>query len=95
MFDTNLFSADSTGIESVFVEYDNKEIMFHVSTLLPYSEADTQKVFIFILFFLWFYLFILKKIERKRHLGNDIVVIIYMDGKTKFPTGICKSVFNR
>jgi len=33
-----------TGKESVFTEYKDIEIMFHVSTLLPYSDNDHQQV---------------------------------------------------
>jgi RAP1 GTPase activating protein 1 len=35
--------------------------MYHVSSMLPYNEKDTQHL------------------ERKRHLGNDIVVIVFQD----------------
>lgn len=34
-----------TGSESVYHNFHNKEIMFHVSTKLPYTEGDTQQVF--------------------------------------------------
>lgn len=33
-----------TGTESVYYNFRNKEIMFHVSTKLPYTEGDTQQV---------------------------------------------------
>lgn len=33
-----------TGTESVYCNFRNKEIMFHVSTKLPYTEGDTQQV---------------------------------------------------
>lgn len=33
-----------TGAESVYTKYNGKEIMFHVSTLLPYTEGDPQQV---------------------------------------------------
>lgn len=33
-----------TGSESVYYNFHNKEIMFHVSTKLPYTEGDTQQV---------------------------------------------------
>jgi hypothetical protein len=42
------------------------EIMFHVSTMLPYSKKDKQQI------------------ERKRHLGNDAVLIVFHDGTTPF-----------
>ncbi len=35
---------DHTGAVSVYTQYMDKEIMFHVSTLLPFSEADSQQV---------------------------------------------------
>lgn len=35
--------------------------MFHVCTMLPYSELDVQKV------------------ERKRHIGNDVVTLVYKE----------------
>lgn len=33
-----------TGAESVYCNYRNKEVMFHVSTKLPYTDGDTQQV---------------------------------------------------
>jgi len=61
----------STGEHSVYRHYvtedDRKyEIMFHVSTLLPFYEDDTQHV------------------ERKRHLGNDVVNIVFNDSGVPF-----------
>ncbi|XP_071447526.1 GTPase-activating Rap/Ran-GAP domain-like protein 3 isoform X1 [Hetaerina americana] len=53
---------DMTGLHSVYTIYEGHEIMFHVSTLLPYSKENRQQV------------------ERKRHIGNDIVNIVFMDG---------------
>lgn len=35
---------DLTGKYSVFTKFSNNEIMFHVSTLLPFEEFDSQKV---------------------------------------------------
>ncbi|GAB6031593.1 hypothetical protein CHUAL_009358 [Chamberlinius hualienensis] len=53
---------DMTGKYSVYTIYEGHEIMFHVSTLLPYSKDNKQQV------------------ERKRHIGNDIVNIIFVEG---------------
>lgn len=50
-----------TGKYSVYTIYEGHEIMFHVSTLLPYSKDNRQQV------------------ERKRHIGNDIVNIVFVD----------------
>ncbi|XP_049821518.1 GTPase-activating Rap/Ran-GAP domain-like protein 3 isoform X2 [Aethina tumida] len=52
---------DMTGKYSVYTIYEGHEIMFHVSTLLPYSRDNRQQV------------------ERKRHIGNDIVNIVFVD----------------
>ncbi|EEZ97268.2 GTPase-activating Rap/Ran-GAP domain-like protein 3 isoform X1 [Tribolium castaneum] len=52
---------DMTGKYSVYTIYEGHEIMFHVSTLLPYSRDNKQQV------------------ERKRHIGNDIVNIVFVD----------------
>ncbi|KAJ1560856.1 hypothetical protein HK096_006954, partial [Nowakowskiella sp. JEL0078] len=50
-----------TGAQSIYTKWQGYEIMFHVSTLLPFNEADKQQL------------------ERKRHIGNDIVVIAFQD----------------
>ncbi|CAH1785534.1 unnamed protein product [Owenia fusiformis] len=52
---------NSTGEESIYTVYEGHEVMFHVSTMLPFSDSNKQQV------------------ERKRHIGNDIVNIIYVD----------------
>lgn len=52
---------NTTGTRSVYTVFEGHEIMFHVSTMLPYSVGNLQQL------------------ERKRHIGNDIVVIIFVD----------------
>ena len=37
-------AADSTGTHSLYTAYKDYEIMFHVSTKLPYTEGDPQQV---------------------------------------------------
>lgn len=37
-------AADSTGQQSVYTSFNNCEIMFHVSTMLPYTPNNTQQV---------------------------------------------------
>eukprot|EP01103_Thecamoeba_quadrilineata_P000571 TRINITY_DN10498_c0_g1_i1.p1 TRINITY_DN10498_c0_g1~~TRINITY_DN10498_c0_g1_i1.p1 ORF type:complete len:825 (+),score=206.31 TRINITY_DN10498_c0_g1_i1:38-2512(+) len=67
---------DTTGYQSVYTSYQSSEIMFHVSTFLPYTQNDTQQL------------------ERKRHIGNDIVVIVFLDGNKPWsPDSFC-SHFN-
>ncbi|XP_076613612.1 GTPase-activating Rap/Ran-GAP domain-like protein 3 isoform X2 [Chaetodon auriga] len=53
---------DTTGIKSIYTVYQGHELMFHVSTMLPYSKENKQQV------------------ERKRHIGNDIVTIVFQEG---------------
>ena len=64
-----------TGEYSVYERFQNKEIMFHVSTLLPYNKNDTQQL------------------ERKRHIGNDIVTIIFQEENTPFAPDMIASNF--
>eukprot|EP01090_Pellita_catalonica_P017087 TRINITY_DN5087_c0_g1_i1.p1 TRINITY_DN5087_c0_g1~~TRINITY_DN5087_c0_g1_i1.p1 ORF type:complete len:778 (-),score=119.83 TRINITY_DN5087_c0_g1_i1:1993-4326(-) len=67
---------DTTGVHSVHTTFRESEIMYHVSTMLPYSSEDQQQL------------------ERKRHLGNDIVVIVFSDSNTPFPVDCIQSEFN-
>ncbi|XP_048348591.1 signal-induced proliferation-associated 1-like protein 3 isoform X2 [Sphaerodactylus townsendi] len=52
---------DSTGTHSLYTTYHGYEIMFHVSTMLPYTPNNRQQLL------------------RKRHIGNDIVTIIFQE----------------
>ena len=49
--------------------------MYHVATLLPFSETDSQQL------------------QRKRHIGNDIVSIIFQEGNTPFSPDMVTSHF--
>ncbi len=40
----SVFSADTTGTESIYTVYEGHEIMFHISTMLPYSAENKQQV---------------------------------------------------
>ncbi|GJJ70691.1 hypothetical protein EMPS_03041 [Entomortierella parvispora] len=51
------------------------EIMYHVSTLLPFNTVDRQQI------------------QRKRHIGNDIVCIVFVDGDQPFYPSAIKSQF--
>ncbi|XP_028979844.2 rap1 GTPase-activating protein 1 isoform X11 [Esox lucius] len=64
-----------TGTESVYHNYRNKEVMFHVSTKLPYTEGDSQQL------------------QRKRHIGNDIVAIVFQEESTPFVPDMIASNF--
>ncbi|XP_013765454.1 rap1 GTPase-activating protein 1 isoform X6 [Pundamilia nyererei] len=64
-----------TGTESVYTHFHNKEIMFHVSTKLPYTEGDSQQL------------------QRKRHIGNDIVAIVFQEENTPFVPDMIQSNF--
>ncbi|XP_033103313.1 signal-induced proliferation-associated 1-like protein 1 [Anneissia japonica] len=56
---------DSTGTHSLYATYQDIEIMFHVSTMLPFSNSNKQQLL------------------RKRHIGNDIVTIIFQEPGAK------------
>lgn len=56
-----MLPGDMTGKESYYTVYAGHEVMYHVSTMLPYSKDNPQQL------------------ERKRHIGNDIVNIVYTD----------------
>ena len=43
-----LLADDSTGLYSVYAEHQSNEIMFHVSTLLPFTPNNTQQVIQFL-----------------------------------------------
>ncbi len=64
-----------TGNYSVYQIFHKREIMFHVSTLLPYSDTDKQQL------------------QRKRHIGNDIVALVFQEANTPFSPEIIASNF--
>jgi hypothetical protein len=49
--------------------------MFHVSTLLPFTEREEQQL------------------QRKRHIGNDIVAIVFQETNTPFTPDMITSHF--
>ncbi|XP_058453895.1 signal-induced proliferation-associated 1-like protein 1 isoform X2 [Malaya genurostris] len=52
---------DSTGTHSLYASYQDCEIMFHVSTMLPFTPNNRQQLL------------------RKRHIGNDIVTVVFQE----------------
>ena len=52
---------DTTGTHTYYTVFDTCEILYHVSTMLPFDEEDKQHL------------------ERKRHLGNDVCVLVFLD----------------
>ncbi|KAI5627537.1 signal-induced proliferation-associated 1-like protein 1 [Silurus asotus] len=56
---------DSTGTHSLYTTYKDYEIMFHVSTMLPYTPNNKQQLL------------------RKRHIGNDIITIVFQEPGAK------------
>ena len=67
---------DLTGSQSIYTNWRNIEIMFHVSTMLPYEKHDLQKL------------------QRKRHIGNDIVCVVFLEAEnTPFSPTCIKSHF--
>ena len=66
---------NQTGSEAVFETYLDYEMIFHVSTMLPYCKTDKQQL------------------ARKRHIGNDIVAIVFQDKPTPFSPEMISSQF--
>ncbi|KAI9009452.1 hypothetical protein BC832DRAFT_529676, partial [Gaertneriomyces semiglobifer] len=64
-----------TGKNSIFTKWRENDVMFHVSTYLPFKKEDRQQI------------------QRKRHIGNDIVCIVFMDGEGRFNPLSVKSQF--
>uniref|UniRef100_A0AAR2LGA8 Rap-GAP domain-containing protein n=1 Tax=Pygocentrus nattereri TaxID=42514 RepID=A0AAR2LGA8_PYGNA len=64
-----------TGSQSVYTVFRGQELMFHVSTKLPYTEGDTQQL------------------QRKRHIGNDIVAAVFQEEATPFVPDMIASNF--
>eukprot|EP01127_Copromyxa_protea_P023514 TRINITY_DN882_c0_g1_i1.p1 TRINITY_DN882_c0_g1~~TRINITY_DN882_c0_g1_i1.p1 ORF type:complete len:1382 (-),score=285.85 TRINITY_DN882_c0_g1_i1:107-4252(-) len=68
---------DSTGTHSLYSNFNDLDIMFHVSTMLPYTPDDPQQL------------------QRKRHLGNDVVVVLFQEGDCPvFDPRVIHSFFN-
>jgi len=68
--------SDSTGLYSIYTTYNDCEVMFHVSTMLPYSANNRQQL------------------SRKRHIGNDIVTIVFQEeGALPFTPKTIRSQF--
>ncbi|XP_039289519.1 rap1 GTPase-activating protein 1 [Nilaparvata lugens] len=64
-----------TGDEAIYQLYKEREIIFHVSTLLPYTDNDPQQL------------------QRKRHIGNDIVAVVFQESNTPFSPDMIASHF--
>ncbi|XP_012161593.1 rap1 GTPase-activating protein 1 isoform X3 [Ceratitis capitata] len=64
-----------TGDTAIYEVFKEREIMFHVSTMLPYTEGDPQQL------------------QRKRHIGNDIVAIVFQESNTPFSPDMIASHF--
>ncbi|KAK3555685.1 hypothetical protein QTP86_029091, partial [Hemibagrus guttatus] len=64
-----------TGSQSVYTVFKGQELMFHVSTKLPFTEGDPQQL------------------QRKRHIGNDIVATVFQEEATPFVPDMIASNF--
>lgn len=65
--------ANKTGTHSYYTQWQGMEVMFHVSTLLPYSPNDKAQI------------------QRKRYIGNDIVMIVFKEGRGPIDTSVFRS----
>ena len=64
-----------TGQHALYETFRGCEVIFHVSTLLPYVESDPQQL------------------QRKCHIGNDILAIVFQDTNTPFSPDMIASHF--
>jgi hypothetical protein len=65
------------GTHSYYTSEGSCQMMFHISTYLPYKRNDSQQI------------------ERKCHIGNDVVVIVWQDDITcTFDPSSITSQFN-
>ncbi|XP_067622688.1 rap1 GTPase-activating protein 1 isoform X2 [Eurosta solidaginis] len=64
-----------TGDTAIYEVFKEREIMFHVSTMLPFTEGDPQQL------------------QRKRHIGNDIVAVVFQESNTPFSPDMIASHF--
>jgi RAP1 GTPase activating protein 1 len=55
--------SDMTGKSSLFTNHRSFDIMFHTATMLPFEEGEDM----------------IQQISRKRHLGNDIVIVLFQE----------------
>jgi hypothetical protein len=74
-FTGGLNASGSDGEHSVYTQFNNREIMFHVSTMLPTSSDPDDR----------------QQVDKKRHLGNDIVAIVFQDTNTPFCPTLMKT----
>jgi len=63
------------GSHSYYTRFRDFEIMFHTSTLLPYTPGDPQQL------------------DRKRHIGNDIVILVWSEGGARIDPNFIRSHF--
>jgi hypothetical protein len=71
---------DSTGTHAIYTTYSKVEMIFHVSTLLGNPQRDRTDPE-------WIQ-------EKKVHIGNDIVVLVYLEGNQLFEPDSIISQFN-
>jgi len=64
-----------TGEQALYEVFRGCEVIFHVSTLLPFSDHDSQQL------------------QRKCHIGNDILAIVFQDTNTPFCPDMIASHF--
>ncbi|KAI3653893.1 hypothetical protein MP228_001840 [Amoeboaphelidium protococcarum] len=81
---------NTTGIESIVRQWKGIQVMFHVSTLLPSDEdefsnsqgVEGRRMTIRS-----------QQLARKRHIGNDMCLIIFIDGDTPFSADTISSQY--
>jgi hypothetical protein len=64
--DVGEVAEDKKGSQSVYTFFKDLEVMYHVSTMLPFAANDPMRLL------------------RSRVVGNDVVNVIFMDGRTAY-----------
>lgn len=78
-YDGGLDTKDNkTGKYAYHATYQGVEVMFHVSTLLPKAGNDPEEI----------------QEKKKAHIGNDYVVIVFVEGDEPFSPHTLQSKFN-
>jgi peroxiredoxin len=71
-------SVSVQGNKAIYVEHEGNEIIFHVATLIQARDPQIDP----------------QQVDRKRHLGNDVVMLIFKEGNQKFNPAVIHSQFN-
>ncbi len=76
-----------------FTEGDPQQVGYCVTLCSVYLENKFLGQTLILFFFFLLLLLISLQLQRKRHIGNDIVALVYQEGQTPFLSDVIKSHF--